>query len=308
MFQKNILGYLVSFCITTFILSSLKPDILPQSKEKTTNWPEPVFEHFTIADGLPENTIRCILQDHLGYMWFGTQNGLVRYDGYNMKIYQPDLKDSLSISDRQIYALYEDKSGTLWVGTEKGGLNRFDRKTETFTKYELDSHDSSTIDISFVFSIYEDKTGNLLFGTSGGLFLVNRKTESFRHINEMFKYENIKSINHLYRAIIEDRLTGNLYVSMGNKILVYDTKNEFLILSKINVGSNLGVIRSFYQGVDGTIWIGHRKGLAKLNSLNNTMEYYQPFPSLETKVDNDFGSVIEDATGFIWCSGIRTRG
>jgi ligand-binding sensor domain-containing protein len=71
--------------------------------------------------------VRCILQDHLGYMWFGTQNGLVRYDGYDMKIYQPDSNDSLSISNRQIRAIYEDRSGNLWIGTgmgELGGLNR----------------------------------------------------------------------------------------------------------------------------------------------------------------------------------------
>ncbi len=299
------------FCVLFNLIFLLNISTPAQKKSSTpTNWPEPVFEHLTIANGLPESTIRCILQDHLGYMWFGTQNGLVRYDGYNMKVYQPDPKDSLSISDRQIYALYEDKSGTLWVGTEKGGLNHFDRKTETFTKYEIDSHDSASIDISFVLSIYEDKTGNLLFGTESGLFLVNRQTESFRHIGEMFKYENIKSINHFYRAIIASRLTGNLYVSMGNKILVYDAKNEFLILNKINAGSedNLGVIRSFYQDVDGTIWIGHRKGLAKFNSFKNTIVNYQPVPSIQYNVENDFGSVIEDKDGFIWCAGIWNRG
>lgn len=128
---KNILKFLVYCYINTLILSSLKPDIFPQTKDKTTNWPDPVFEHITIADGLPEYSVFPMLQDRFGYMWFGTQNGLVRYDGYDMTIYQADPDDSLSISSGQIRLIYEDKSGTLRIATD-GGLNCFDRATETF--------------------------------------------------------------------------------------------------------------------------------------------------------------------------------
>ena len=67
MFKKNSFGFLVSFCIAAIILSSLKPDILPQSKDKTTKWPEPKFEHITVKDGLPSNTVKCMMQDHLGF-------------------------------------------------------------------------------------------------------------------------------------------------------------------------------------------------------------------------------------------------
>ena len=155
------------FCIVFFILSALKSDILPQSKDKITNWPEPVFEHFTIVDGLPENSANCILQDHLGYMWFGTQNGLVKYDGYNMKVYQPDPDDSLSISNRQIFTIYEDQSGTLWIGTEHEGLNSFNRATETFTRYILNPDDSTRE--NEIKSICEDSTGKLLVGNGDKL-------------------------------------------------------------------------------------------------------------------------------------------
>ncbi len=143
--------YILHFNVLTLIVLLLNPLIKAQNKNTTlTKFPEPIFEHITIEDGLPENSVRCILQDHLGYMWFGTQNGLVKYDGYNMTVYQPDPDDSLSISHRQIQTIYEDKSGTLWIGTRYGGLNRFNRATETFTNYLHNPDDSTSINSNFV--------------------------------------------------------------------------------------------------------------------------------------------------------------
>lgn len=84
MFRKNNFRFLVSFCITITILSSIKHDILSQSKDKITKWPEPKFEHITVKDGLPDNSVWCMLQDHLGFLWFGTYIGLVKYDGYKL--------------------------------------------------------------------------------------------------------------------------------------------------------------------------------------------------------------------------------
>jgi signal transduction histidine kinase/ligand-binding sensor domain-containing protein/DNA-binding response OmpR family regulator len=275
-----------------------------QNKTNTsTNWPELVFEHLTIADGLPENSVRCILQDHLGYMWFGTQGGLVRYDGYTMKVYRHDSKDSLSISDDQIFSIYEDESGILWIGTQYGGLNCFDRATETFTRYNKNQHKSSLLDIKFILSIIEDNNGNILIGAEGGLFLVDRRTEIFTYI-KLHDNNNTTPIDYRVWAIIKDRLTNNIYVGSRNKLLVYDSEKQLLVKYR-NMESDykLGTIRSFYQAVDGTIWISNSNGLAKFNSLNNTLEYYQPHPSLEPKIENRIWQLTEDNGGFIWGSG-----
>ena len=115
------IGFLLSICISSVSASQII---------------EPRFENISIKDGLPENSAISIVQDHLGFMWFGTQNGLVRYDGYNMKVYSYIPNDSLSLSESRVSALYEDKSGTLWVGT-LGGLNRFDRVTEKFKRLKI---------------------------------------------------------------------------------------------------------------------------------------------------------------------------
>ncbi len=91
---------------------------------------EPIrFKHISIEDGLPQSAVYCIHQDKKGFMWFGTQEGLVRYDGYNFKVYNPIPGDPTSLSDMYVNAFYEDKEGILWIGT-RNGFNRFDPKNE----------------------------------------------------------------------------------------------------------------------------------------------------------------------------------
>jgi len=261
------------------------------------------FEHITIEDGLPENSITCILQDHLGYLWLGTQNGLAKYDGYNMTVYQPNPDDSLSIGHQYITTIYEDRTGTLWIGAgwnEFGGLNKFDRTTETFTNYLHNTDDSPSINNNEVTSIYEDKAGNFLVGTLEGLNLFDRKSKSFKDIGELLEDEKTVPLNHSVSAIIEDQLTGNLYVGSGNKILILDREMKFLTENYNNLGLkyDLGEINSFYQSNDGSIWIGHSMGLSKFNPQLNIIKHYQQSPY--QVFQNMFSHVTIDNYGFIW--------
>src|SRR3989304_1778799 len=75
------------------------------------------FEQFNLEEGLSHSTVNAILQDRMGFLWIGTQDGLNRYDGYNFKVYKPDADDPTSLGDRWITSLAEDSQGYLWVGT-----------------------------------------------------------------------------------------------------------------------------------------------------------------------------------------------
>ena len=90
--------------------------------------PDIKFEHLTTADGLPTMYSYHMFQDHLGFLWIATWNGLVRYDGYQFKIYQPDSTNPYSINERNISKTDEDSEGNLWISTWSDGINKFDRK------------------------------------------------------------------------------------------------------------------------------------------------------------------------------------
>jgi diguanylate cyclase (GGDEF)-like protein/PAS domain S-box-containing protein len=89
------------------------------------------FGHLSVEDGLSQSTVQAILQDHVGFLWFGTEEGLNRYDGYAVTVFKHDAKNPGSLPNNRVVALIEDKQNRLWVGTD-GGLSLFDRTTETF--------------------------------------------------------------------------------------------------------------------------------------------------------------------------------
>ncbi|NIV34927.1 MAG: hypothetical protein GWN58_37370, partial [Anaerolineae bacterium] len=87
------------------------------------------FERITREDGLSQGTISCIMQDSLGFMWFCTGDGLNRYDGYDFTVYRHDPDDPESMGPGEIWAVYEDQEGMLWIWKYLGSLDRDDRST-----------------------------------------------------------------------------------------------------------------------------------------------------------------------------------
>ena len=153
--------------------------------------PKDNFVHFTEKDGLPSNTILTICQDRYGYLWVGTLNGLVRYDGYNFKNYFQDIQDPNSLQIDVVYSIYEDSEGTLWIG----GISRFakyNRNTDNFTNYNLmEYQNDSTGTVLTVHSFCEDDESNLLLGIGPfdwgnareSIFTFNKKTETIKKYN-----------------------------------------------------------------------------------------------------------------------------
>ena len=128
---------------------------------------ESKFRHLTNKNGLPSNKVNSIIKDSDGFMWFGSEDGLNRYDGQNFTIYRHDPDNPNSLSDNWISALYEDQSGTLWIGTLNGGLDRYDRELNQFSHFTHDPNGPQSLSNNEVTAIYEDSHGNLWFGTFG---------------------------------------------------------------------------------------------------------------------------------------------
>ena len=146
------------------------------------------FEHISLEQGLSQSTVECILQDRQGFLWFGTDDGLNKYDGYRFITYRHEPHNKNSLSSNLVFSIFEDESGFLWIGTD-GGLNSFDRSTKTFERFSHHQLDSTSTEENRITSICEDRQEALWIGTEdNGLFRLkkeNRKTKRFEH----FKFD-----------------------------------------------------------------------------------------------------------------------
>ncbi|MCK5075167.1 MAG: hybrid sensor histidine kinase/response regulator, partial [Calditrichia bacterium] len=139
------------------------------------------FEHLTSSDGLSGGTVLSIYQDRRGFMWFGSMDGLNKYDGYTITIYRHDISDSNSISSNEIYAINEDNNGNLWLGT-KNGLNKYLYAQNRFITYLPDSNKTKSMSSNTILTIYKDTMDNnniFWLGTLNGLFKLDYKKNIF---------------------------------------------------------------------------------------------------------------------------------
>lgn len=137
------------------------------------------FSNLSLKDGLSQLSVLKIYQDSKGYMWFGTRNGLNKYDGNHMVVYKHSDSDSLSLVDNHITAIVEDRKNCLWIGTSRG-LNLLDLKTDRITPYggmRFPALDSG------VRSLFIDSKDRLWVGTSKGLYLFVHEVETFQSVN-----------------------------------------------------------------------------------------------------------------------------
>ena len=139
-----------------------------------------VFENLTVDDGLSQNSVLAIVQDSRGFMWYGTQHGLNKYNSRSFKIYSNDPADPSSISSDYVTALLVDAQQVLWVGT-RSGLNRYNPETDNFEHVNLRT--TAATGPQIISSIYQDRQNNVWVWSSEGLKrLANRQTNTFNTI------------------------------------------------------------------------------------------------------------------------------
>ncbi len=232
------------------------------------------FDHLSVKDGLSQSVVNCIYRDKKGLMWFGTQDGLNRYDGYNFKVYKSVPFDSNSLSDNWIQCITEDTSNNLWIGTYSGGIFKFNTEHETFTNYRNDPGDNNSLVNNRVWAILALKDGNIVVGTSGGLDLFNEKTGKFKH------YKNVKNnlnslSNNAVNAISEED-GGILWLgTWGGGLDQFDKKKQkfkhYFFGNAGSPGNAHNFIKSIYKDKN-TLWLGTRNGLIKFEKKTGSFE------------------------------------
>jgi len=261
------------------------------------------FTHLTSQDGLGSNTVFSILQDNKGFLWFGTYDGLSRYDGYKFHTYKTVEGDINSISEDKIRAMIQDKEGNLWIGTWQKGLNKLDPRTEKFTRYLHVENDPSSISSNHIISLCTDKEGNIWIGTVGGLNRFDPKSEKFFHyINNPEDPSSLSS--NAVNSVYEDR-NGILWIGTEDSGLNrFDRITETFKCYKHDPNNPKSIsddrIVSLYEDRSGIFWIGTRMGgLNKYDASLNEFSHYSKNSDQPT-CSNYIWSMFEDTQGIFW--------
>ncbi len=267
------------------------------------------FERIAIENGLSQSTVTCILKDHQGFMWFGTQDGLNRYDGYEFTVYRHDETDSNSISDSYIRSLCEDHQGILWVGTSRGGggggLNRFDPDTKKFTRYRHDPADPNTLSHNYVNAILNDTSQRCLWiGTAKGLNRFDPVTGTFkRYLSDP---KSPKSLSDDYILTMFKDRSGVYWIGTANGLNRFDPVEETFTTYFHDPANDHSLTDNYVLYVredrKGYLWIGTlRGGLDRFDKKTETFTHYRHDPfDPKSLSHNHVEAFYEDRSGYMW--------
>ena len=260
------------------------------------------FRRLSTAAGLSQTRAEQIVQDDQGFMWFGTQFGLNRYDGYSFRVFTPNPGSANSISGGYIYSLFKDRSNILWIGCNQF-LDRFDPRTESFTHYRLESEDSDSVPVT-VHHITQDRSGTLWLGTASGLYGLDTTTgRIIRHYTHDPMNPSTLSVNEI-KSVGADR-SGNLLVADGDELEQLDQQTGKVIWRR----SLPGLVRNnflFHEDRFGKLWIdyatnGEPDGLAVLDRDANELTYYWFYDQKSGKRwPLSLSAMLEDTSGSFW--------
>ncbi|MFO7890066.1 MAG: two-component regulator propeller domain-containing protein [bacterium] len=276
------------------------------------------FENLGIKDGLSQSSIYCILQDCRGFIWFGTEDGLNKYDGYTFYIYRNNPQDPYSISYNYIRAICEDcvnDKNILWIGTYGGGLNKFDTEIEKFFNYRNDPRNNNTISNNFIKALCKDEEGFIWIGTEQGLNRFNPRTEKFiTFYNKPDKPQSLSDDN--INVVYADSF-GILWVGTqrgGLNKIKFTGKNQDsidIIRYQHNEQDNWSIssncVTSIYEDYSGRLWIGTDNGaLHRFDREQQKFERYTYHKEGSANTGNDdITAVREYDQGMLW---VGTKG
>jgi ligand-binding sensor domain-containing protein len=305
------------FCASTLVMAQngldrpnnqpvnlpVNPGVVPQAHVDPHTIPLPVvegkgvrFTRLSTEDGLSQTKVDHIVQDDQGFMWFGSQYGLNRYDGYKFKVFKHEPGNPNSLSGVYIYSLFKDRSGSLWIGCNEF-LDKFDPVTETFSHYRIGTEDAQGETVP-VIHISQDHDGILWLSTDRGLFRFDPssgQTIRYRH-----DPNNVLSLSSdEMKATAEDK-RGTFWVATSEGLDAFDRDTERVSL---HVPLHEHRVMSFYEDRFGVLWIIHDTGggLAVFDRNTKTLIHYSFRKGhLSEATQRGVRAILEDRDGTLW--------
>jgi signal transduction histidine kinase/CheY-like chemotaxis protein/ligand-binding sensor domain-containing protein len=262
------------------------------------------FEHLQTDAGLSQSNVLCILQGSRGFMWFGTQDGLNKYDGYSITVYKKDSKKTGNLSNNYIKDIIEDRDGNLWIATWGGGLNRYDRQKDEFTHFKHDPLKANSISGNFLGSLLMDSRNKIWISTESGIDVFDPGKNQFIH------YRNDKADES---SLSDDAVTGmiedsqhNIWVATTNGgVNLFDPKKNAFTRFQHNDKDITSISSNntwtIFEDSKHNIWVGTIGG--GLNLLDRSTGKFRVFKKNKTAnsiCDDVIFSIAEDTAGILW--------
>jgi signal transduction histidine kinase/CheY-like chemotaxis protein/sugar lactone lactonase YvrE len=296
--------------------------------------PTPTFRSYGVADGLPSADVYNVTQDHAGYLWIGTHDGLVRYDSREFRVFRHDPNQPASLPANDVSALLVDRAGQLWVGGEGTGLNRYDPATEGFRHWMHDPSQAGSLSDNDVLAIAQDRAGTIWIGVyAGGLNRLDADGKGFTHWRHRDgDPASLASDNVTTLAPAED---GGLWIGTDAGLdrmdahghirpialpgpharptvwQVHDAKNGVDVATNAGlfhvdasgharaIGPPGGALASLREP-DGSLWIAQRGGLVRIDG-DGTIRHDTPIPGVRGSLPGHLpDGLFRDHEGGLW--------
>ncbi|MBW3568179.1 MAG: hypothetical protein KY410_09545, partial [Proteobacteria bacterium] len=261
------------------------------------------FHHYSQDDGLVQNTVQSVVQDAHGFLWFGTEDGLHRFDGYEMLVYQAKPGDPAGLQADGIQDLAVDENGDLWVATYGGGVSRLSATTGRFTHYLHDPDNAETLRSNFVFRIALDTDGSVWAITNEGLDRVDPATGNVRRFTAG-ETSGLTSNDHW--SILVDS-TGTTWLGALDGLFVYSPEQQRFSLFREGderyEAFHDHTVSAMAEAPDGSLLLATRSGVHRLDGRRELADHFSAKTfGLATDADVRIGRILATSTGEIWAS------
>ncbi len=266
--------------------------------------PPVVFEHVSFDAGIAHDLVFCIHQDAVGFLWFGTMHGLVRYDGHEFVTFRHDPFDSTSMSCDDVVCVAEGAGGDLWMGTYGGGINRYDRAAGRFDRILADGPDSTSLSGGIVWDIAVAPDGGVWAATGRGVDRIDPRT--LRVMQHRHDPERVESLGPGQPRSILIAREGALWVGLrGGGLDSLDAATGRFVHHRHSANDSTSipsdVVLDLYQDRGGALWIGTTRGAAVRRALSGGFVRAGPDGGYGKTPDTWVSSAIEeDPDGTMW--------
>ena len=258
------------------------------------------FKKLSLTEGLSQSSVLCTLQDSKGFLWFGTRDGLNKYDGHTFKTYIYNYKDKNSISNNFIKTLLEDKNGNIWIGTNNG-LNKYIAHKDNFERFKHSNNTESLIN-NEIWSLASENNNYLWIGTNDGLEKFDTNTGKSEHVTN--RNNNSKTILKNQIRSLFKTFDKNLWICNRENVTVYNNdKKEFKEFSYPSTQlrkSTRNYAPVIYQDKNKTIWLGYRDGFAFFNQEKKEFEHFKIDSKNINTINAEVRTIHEDFYGNLW--------